>query len=75
MAKNDVLEVDVMKKEQIILIALIVLVVLAGVQAFEIADIKSEGVMGISEGSSQQKTSITSAPSRAPSSSPMVGGC
>ena len=65
-----------MEKEQIILIALIVLVVLAGFQAFEIADIKGEGVGVSMGGNSQQRTSTSSAPARsAPSSSPMVGGC
>lgn len=64
-----------MENGKIILIALIVLVVLAGVQAFEIADIKEDGVSGVSIGSTQQRTSTNSAPSPNYGASPMVGGC
>lgn len=64
-----------MKKEQIILIALVVLVILSGVQAFEIADIKENGISEGSTGYSQQKTTTTSASSSGYGSSPMVGGC
>ena len=63
-----------METQKIILIALIVLVVLSTVQAFEIASIKENGVTGTSTGYSQQKTTTTSG-SSSYGSSPMVGGC
>lgn len=67
-----------MKKEQIILIALIVLVVLAGVQSFEMASIREDGVIGVSAGSSSGGSSsagFVTGRSTPSSGSPMVGGC
>lgn len=63
-----------MEKEKIIMIALIVLVVLSGVQAFEIASIKNNGMEGADTGYSQQGNTATSTTQNY-GASPMVGGC
>jgi len=63
-----------MEFQKIMTIVLVVLVLLSGVQAFEIASLKENRMTGTSTGYTQSTTTTRTAPTSY-GSSPMVGGC